>query len=85
MPGDGGRDAQEIAVGDGGDAFDVAVMVVHELHVLDQRAEALPAGKGRRPHQQAPEHRPLGNVRIDNDGDAAEVIGRQPAFRCNDQ
>ena len=25
------------------DAFDIAVMVVHELHVLDQRAEALPS------------------------------------------
>ena len=43
------RDLQERAVGDGGDALDVSMVVTDKLHVLDQAGEAVPAGKrGRR-------------------------------------
>src|SRR6516165_7291590 len=49
----GGGDLQEGIVRNGGDAVNVAMVIVHELQMFGERAEAVPSRKGRCLDQQS--------------------------------
>src|SRR6516165_5259674 len=80
-----GGDLQECIVGDGGNAVDLAVMIAHEFHVLDKRAEAVPSRKGWRLDQQSGQFPLFIDVGVDCARNLMEIIGRKGAPRLHDQ
>ena len=77
----GGGDLQEGVVRNGGDAVNVAVVIVHELQMFDERAEAVPSGEGRRLDKQTGQFAFLTDVGVDRVRDFAEIIRRKGACR----
>jgi hypothetical protein len=81
VPGYRGGDLQESGVRDGGNAIDVAVVIVNELQMDNKRAEAVPSGKGRGDDQQSGQLALFADVRVDRAGYFTEILGWKGAFR----
>src|SRR6516164_2997696 len=80
-----GSDLQKGGVRNGGNAINVAVVIVHELQMLNERAEAVPSGKGRCLDQQSGQLALLADVGVYRSGNFAEIFDRKAAFRLQNQ
>jgi len=76
-----GGDLQEGGVGKGGNAINVAVVIVHELEMINERAEAVPSRKRRCLDQQPDQLALFADVGVYRAGNFAEIFGRKGAFR----
>src|SRR5512145_1841457 len=75
VPGELRQDGERRAVAHGGDAPDQLVVLAHEAHVADQRAEALPAGEAVGDDHQSLQLAVRLDERIDERGDLLEIGG----------
>ena len=78
-------DLQRSGVRDDGNSINVALVTVHELQMLDKRAEAVPSGKGRGLDQQSGQLALLANVGVYHAGNFLKIVGRKRVFRLQNQ
>jgi hypothetical protein len=80
-----GYNFQDRVVRDSSYAVDLAMVIVHEFHVLDERTKAVPPRKGWRFDQQSSQLPFFTDVGVDHTRNLAEIISRKGALRLDEQ